>query len=212
MSEDPRPAARPRPSLLSWALWGAALVGVAAVLYIIVQSSSKPEAPKVATVPVAEAPPLKPLAEKLARPGKPTPPPDYAFFDEAGKPVKLADFKGKVVVANVWATWCAPCKNEMPTLAKAAAAYKGQPVAFVVVSIDKPEAAAQARLFIAQNDPLKFYNDPEAKLIFKLDPPAQGAPTTLIYGKDGLERVRVNGEADWTSPEARALIDDALKG
>ena len=69
---------------------------------------------------------------------------------------------------------------------------------------------AKAKLFIAQNDPLKFYHDRAMKLIFKIN--GQGAPTTVIYGKDGLERARVSGDADWTSPEARALIDKALAG
>ena len=209
MSENP--AGKPRRGLLTWALWGAALIGVAGVVYIMAQSSTNPEPPKVATVPVAEPAP-KPLAEKVSRPGAPTPPPDYTFRDEAGKPVKIADFKGKVVVVNVWATWCAPCKAEMPTLAKMAAAYKGKPVQFVALSIDKPEAAAQAKLFIAGHEPLTFYNDPESKIIFKFSPPAEGAPTTIIYGKDGLERSRVSGEADWTSPEARAILDEALAG
>jgi len=205
MSENPPGKTRLGP--LGWALWGAALIGVAALIYIIAQSSTKP-APQVAEGPIA--PKVKPLAEKLTHPTEPTPPPDYVFYDQAGKPVRIADFKGKVVLVNVWATWCAPCKAEMPTLAKMAAAYKGKPVEFVALSIDKPEAAAQAKLFIAGHEPLKFYNDPESKIVFKFRPPAEGAPTTIIYGKDGLEKSRVTGEADWTSPEARAVLDQAL--
>jgi thiol-disulfide isomerase/thioredoxin len=206
MSENP--AGKPRLGLLGWALWGAALIGVAGVVYIMAQSSTNP-APKVSTGPAAAAP-LRPLAEKVSRPGQPAPPPDYAFLDETGKPVKIADFKGKVVVVNLWATWCAPCKAEMPTLAKMAASYRGKPVEFVALSIDNPDAAAKARLFIAANAPLKFFNDPDGKIIFKVSPPAQGAPTTIIYGKDGLETSRVSGEADWTSAEAHALVDEAL--
>jgi thiol-disulfide isomerase/thioredoxin len=210
MSEDPaagEKTAKPRLGPLTWALWGAAILGVAAVLYIMAQSSTKP--PEVVVGPVP-APAVKPLADKLTRPTEPTPSPDYVFYDEAGKPMKIADLKGKVVVMNIWATWCAPCKAEMPTLAKLAAAYKGKDVEVVTVSIDKPEAGAQAKLFIAQNDPLKFYHDREAKLIFKLSPPAEGAPVTVIYGKDGLETARVSGEADWMGKDARALIDEAL--
>ncbi len=124
--------------------------------------------------------------------------------------MKIADLKGKVVVMNVWATWCAPCKVEMPTLAKLAAAYEGKPVVVAPISIDTPEAAQKARLFIAQNAPLQFYHDREMKLPFKIN--AQGAPTTVIYGKDGLEIARVAGEADWAGAEARALIDKALAG
>ena len=205
MSESPEAPAKPKGRLLTWATVGVAVVGAAVAVYIIGQSSTK-TAPVVASVPVAKSD----FAEKLSTPTEPTPAPDYVFNDAAGKPVKIADFKGKVVVLNAWATWCAPCKTEMPTLAKLAAAYKGQPVEVVVVSIDEPEKAAQAALFIAQNDPLKFYHDPAKKILFRLN--GQGAPTTVIYGKDGLEQARVSGDADWTSPEARALVDRALAG
>jgi thiol-disulfide isomerase/thioredoxin len=190
--------------VLAWALGVAALVGVAVGLYIIVQSSTK-TAPEVATVPVPEK---TSFASKLKLPTAPTPAPDYAFYDASGKALKVADFKGKVVVMNIWATWCAPCKLEMPTLAKLQAAYAGKPVEVVAISIDTPEAAAKASLFIAQNAPLKFYHDREMKLPFKVGAP--GAPTTIIYGKDGLETARVAGEADWTGAEARALVDKAL--
>eukprot|EP01035_Chromulina_nebulosa_P000341 gene341-491_t len=63
----------------------------------------------------------KPLSEKVQWASEPKPAPDHTFFDSAGKPMKVADLKGKVVVLNIWATWCAPCVAEMPTLDKAAA-------------------------------------------------------------------------------------------
>ena len=204
-------SAKPRRGLLAWALWGVAVFGGAAVLYIIVQASTKSGAERAAPAAAQSAATAgKGLTEKLTRPAAPTPSPDYVFYDEAGKPVKIADLKGKVVVMNVWATWCAPCKVEMPTLAKLQAAYAGKPVEVVTVSIDSVEDATKARLFIAQNDPLKFYHDREAKIPWALKPAALGAPTTVIYGKDGLERARIAGEADWSGPEARALVDEAL--
>jgi thiol-disulfide isomerase/thioredoxin len=201
---------------LTWALRGAALLGVAAVLYIIAQASSKPEPPQVSTGPKApaeaEAGPGagKTLMSKwdVANAGQPAT--DYVFYNEAGKPTKIADFKGKVVVMNVWATWCAPCKIEMPTLAKLQAAYDDKPVEVVAVSIDSESAGVEAKLFIAKNAPLKFYHDREMKLPFRTTPPIPGAPTTIIYGKDGLELGRVAGEADWSGAEARALVDKAL--
>ncbi|MEO8115465.1 MAG: TlpA disulfide reductase family protein, partial [Phenylobacterium sp.] len=131
-------------------------------------------------------------------------------YDAAGKPLKLADLKGKVVVLNLWATWCAPCKIEMPTLARLQAAYAGRPVAVMVVSIDKPEALAQAKAFIAAQAPLAFYNDPAAKLPWALKPAATGMPTTVIYGKDGFERGRVSGPAGWDGADAKAVIDRVL--
>jgi thiol-disulfide isomerase/thioredoxin len=201
MSEGPEAAIKPKRSILTWALVGAALVGVAAVLYIIASASTKPMPP---------APAASSFASKLSTPDQPLPSPDYAFYDADGKAMKIADLKGKVVVMNIWATWCAPCVTEMPTLAKLQAAYAGKPVEVVTVSIDSESSTAKARLFIAQHAPLKFYHDREMKLPFRLAPPAPGAPTTVIYGKDGLEVARVAGEADWSGPEARALIDKAL--
>jgi thiol-disulfide isomerase/thioredoxin len=206
-------AARPRGRLLRWALWGAALIGVAAVIYIIAQASTKPAAPGVAAGPVA-APPAEThdVAAKLEHPADGQAPPAYAFVDAQGKKVTPADFKGQVVVMNLWATWCAPCKIEMPTLAKLQQAYAGKPVKVVAVSIDKAEALAEAKAFIAGNAPLAFYNDPDAKLPWALKPAATGMPTTLILGKDGLERGRISGEADWSGPGAKAVIDKALAG
>jgi len=203
-------AARPRGGVLTWALWGAAAIGVAAVVYIIAQSSTKPAtqgpaAPAVATV-------THDVAKKLEHPADGTRPPAYAFVDASGKKLTAADFKGKVVVMNLWATWCAPCKLEMPTLAQLAKAYAGKPVAVVAVSIDKADALPEAKAFIAGHAPLAFYNDPEAKLPWALKPPAGGMPTTLILGKDGLERGRISGEADWSGPGARQLIDKLLAG
>lgn len=204
MSEGPQASDKPKGGrLLPLTLGALALVGVAGAVYIIAQSSTKPP-PAVATGPL----PPTPLADKVSRPEAPTPAPDYAFRDATGKEIRIADLKGKVVVLNAWATWCGPCKTEMPTLAKLAKAYEGKPVEVVAVSIDTPEKAQAAALFIAQNSPLKFYHDPAMKILFRIN--GQGAPTTVIYGKDGLEKSRVSGEADWTSKEAHALVDEAL--
>lgn len=212
MSEGPQAPAKPKRGLLGWALWGVALVGVAGVVYIIAQASSNP-APVVHTeVAEPNAPPAESFTQKFELAETPGVPPDHVFFNEAGKPMKIADLKGKVVVMNIWATWCGPCKVEMPTLAKLQAAYAGKPVEVVAVSIDDMDDAAKARLFIAANAPLKFYHDREMKLAFKLSPPAPGMPTTVIYGKDGKEIGRLPGEADWSGAEARAVIDKALGG
>jgi thiol-disulfide isomerase/thioredoxin len=199
-----------------------AAVGIGAVLYVIVSASAKPNptrdlidlrhgAMKKLEVPGYK----KPIDMRMPSrdPGKsppPSPAPDIAIVGPNGKPMKIADLKGQVVVLNLWATWCAPCKVEMPTLAKLQAAYKGKPVEVVAVSIDSADDAAKATLFIAQNEPLKFYHDREMKMPFVLKPVAPGAPTTVIYGKDGLEVGRVAGEADWSGDDVKAVIDQAL--
>ena len=214
MSENS--AAKPRGRVLTWALWGAALIGVAAVVYIIAQSSRTPPQPQVASGPAgisaggAAAPETHDVAKLLAHPADGQPAPDYAFKDANGKKVTPADFKGKVVVLNLWATWCAPCQIEMPMLARLAKDYAGKPVAVVPVSIDKPEEVAAAKAFIAKNAPLSFYSDAEAKLPWALKPQATGMPTTLILDKHGLERGRVSGQADWDAPGAKAVIDKVL--
>jgi thiol-disulfide isomerase/thioredoxin len=196
--------ARPKGGFLKWALWGAALIGVAAVLYIIVQASIKPhQETSVTAVARGEM-------KKLIAPAEATVAPTHVFHDAAGKPVRATDFRGKVLVLNLWATWCPPCVAEMPTLAKLATAYAGQPVAVVAVSVDTPADADKAQAFIAQHPPLAFYSDPEMKLPFALKPPAAGMPTTVIYGADGLERARLSGGADWSGADARAVIDQVL--
>jgi thiol-disulfide isomerase/thioredoxin len=199
------PAARSRGGILRLALWSAALVGVAAVVYIMGQSLTKP-----ADVAAPAAPVEKSFSEKLEILADAGPAPDLAFRNDKGKDVRLADFKGRVVVMNLWATWCAPCVTEMPTLAALQKAYAGKPVDVVAISIDSDAAAAKARLFIAGNDPLAFYHDPSKKLPFQLKPAAAGMPTTVIYGADGVERGRLSGEADWSGPEARAFLDKLL--
>ena len=75
------------------------------------------------------------------------------------------------------------------------------------VSFDKgDDAIAKARAFMATHPPLALYNDPNGKLPFALKPPAVGAPTTVIYGKDGTERGRLSGGADWSGADAQAVI------
>lgn len=204
MSQAPEETSKPKSNLLKGALWGVALLGVAAVVYIMAQASINPR----------QTTSLKSLAKgemaKLIFPAEAGPAPATSFQDADGKPVRLADFKGKVVVVNMWATWCGPCVIEMPTLAKLAAAYEGQPVAVVAVSVDGERDAEKARLFIAKHAPLVFYRDPKLKLPYDFKPAAVGMPTTVIFGKDGVERARLAGGADWAGPEARAVIDKVL--
>ena len=207
-STGDEPVVKPRSGVLTGALWGVAIVGVAGVLYIIAQSSTK-TAPR-GTPGAAATAVQKSFVAKVQIPAEPRPAPDYTFYDSAGKAVRIADFKGKVVVMNIWATWCAPCVAEMPTLAKLKAVYAGKDVEVVAVSIDSETSAAKARLFIARHEPLAFFHDREMKLPFKIN--AAGAPTTVIYGRDGMEKARVAGEADWSGTDARALVDEALTG
>lgn len=156
---------------------------------------------------------LKPLAtdgmSKMAVLDKPAAAPVDPIEGADGKPLTIADMKGKVVVLNLWATWCAPCRKEMPTLAQLQSAYAGKPVVIAAVSTDKDDDIAKARAFVGEHKPLAFYHVATA-WAFGLAPPVQGFPTTLIFDKSGRERARVEGEADWSSVQARAVIDALL--
>ena len=195
---------KPKGGLLKLALWGVAGIGIAAVLYIIGQASLNPR----------QEMGLKSLAKgemaKLTLPAQAGVAPVTSFLNSEGNLTRVADFKGKVVVLNIWATWCGPCILEMPTLAKLAGAYAGQPVAVVAVSMDGEREADKARTFIARNAPLVFYRDPKLKLPYDLKPSTSAMPTTVIYGKDGVERGRILGPAEWSGKDAKAVIDKLL--
>ena len=194
-----------RPDLIRWAILVVALIGAAAVLYVIGSASFKPK----------QAADLSDLRRgalvKLVVATPPTPAPQTPFTDEAGRTVRLSDFKGEVVVMNLWASWCAPCKEEMPTLARLQAVYAAQPVKVVAISVDRDSDLNLARADIAANPPLKLYRDPGYKVAFGLQPRAQGFPTTVIFDRKGVERARLSGAADWSSPEARALVERLLR-
>ncbi len=197
-------AAKPRPRLFGKVLWGVAALGVAAVVYIIGQASTNPDASRG----------MRAFAKgemaALQTPKDPRPAPVTTIYDPDGQPVRLGDFRGEVVVLNLWATWCPPCVAEMPTLAALAKHYEGQPVRVLAVSIDRPTEIDKARAFIGQHAPLAFYSDPNMKLAFDLIPPAPGMPTTVIYGTDGIERARLSGGADWGGEDAKAVVDHVL--
>ena len=133
----------PKAIPLKWALRGVAVLGVAGIVYIIAQASINPQRETN----------LKSLATgemaKFVTPVEAAPAPVNSFQDPTGAPKRIADFKGKVTVVNLWATWCGPCVIEMPTLAKLAADYQGQPVEVVAVSVDRPADAEKARAFSA---------------------------------------------------------------
>ena len=115
-----------------------------------------------------------------------------------------------MAVVNLWATWCAPCKIEMPTLAALAEHYKGRDdVAVVTISMDVDKAVPEARAFIAEHPPLAYYADPKFQLPFEF--PGKGAmPQTILLDRRGQVRAVLTGEADWASAEAKALVEALL--
>ena len=135
--------------------------------------------------------------------------PSLPFDDAAGKPVDLSRFRGKVVVVNLWATWCGPCVTEMPTLAALQKHYADKDLVVVPISVDRKTSIQDVKSFIDVHPPLSVYNDSSFSIPMKLQ--VRGLPTTIIYDREGREVARVKGEAIWDSPEALALIDHLLK-
>ncbi len=134
---------------------------------------------------------------------------NMAFLNRDRKPVHLADFKGQVVVLNLWATWCAPCRFEMPTLAKLQASYANKGVKVIPLSGDGEEKFADVESFIDVQEPLEVYADPDLiSKTAKLN--VAGLPATLILDKQGREVARLDGEASWDTPEVKALMDKLL--
>lgn len=136
--------------------------------------------------------------------------PAYVFKTREGADATFAQFRGKVVVVNLWAMWCAPCRTEMPTLARLAEAYAGQDLVVLPINVDATtDGLADARSFIDVHEPLPLYSDMKFQLPFEL--PGEGKmPQTVILDRKGRIRASFSGEADWASPEARALMDALL--
>jgi thiol-disulfide isomerase/thioredoxin len=148
------------------------------------------------------------MAALLVRP-KPLDLPDLAFVDGTQRPTTLADWRGKVVLLNIWATWCVPCRDEMPALDKLETKLGGKDFEVVAVNIDKgaPEKPAFFLKEVGATH-LGLYTDPTGKLFSTVK--TVGMPTTLVIDRNGKEIGRLIGPADWASPEALALIAAAI--
>ena len=143
--------------------------------------------------------------EKLVLHDAPRPRLTTSFRDEYGNSVEIADFGGRIVVLNFWATWCPPCRAEMPSLDRLSAAVARDEIEVVTLSTDRggPEVV---REFFDDNriENLEIYNDRANKL------PRQaailGLPVTLILDRQGREIGRVTGDAEWDSASALAIL------
>ena len=129
--------------------------------------------------------------------------PELVFEDGAGRTRSLADFRGKLVVLNLWATWCAPCREEMPALDRLQAQLGGPRFEVLALSVDQ-QGATLARKFFTEVGvrSLGLYVDPSAQAAFKLG--AVGLPSTLLVDGTGREIGRHIGAAKWDSPEVLA--------
>ena len=136
--------------------------------------------------------------------------PALKFVDAKGEAKTLTDWRGKVVVLNLWATWCAPCRKEMPDLDKLQAELGGPKFEVVALGVDRGGVKA-AEKFLQQvgNKSLALYVDPTAKLATELR--VIGLPATLLIDAEGREIGRLLGPADWASEDAKKLVKSVMK-
>lgn len=163
-------------------------------------------APSNESVPAAEAGPVK----GVDRSHKGAPAPAANFHDPDGREISLAEFKGTPVLVNLWATWCAPCVKELPTLDKLAASHRddGQ-LGVIAISQDSgPQASVEAFLAKLSVNDLAAYHDPKMSFSGSLGPDLV-LPTSILYDSGGKEVWRYVGDLDWTGPEAAKLLSEA---
>jgi thiol-disulfide isomerase/thioredoxin len=179
----------------------------------IVAGAALVAAGTVATLALRRKPPVfTPVAEPAVRllgisslvPTEPAAAlPDFSFTDATGGTHSLAEFAGKGVVLNLWATWCVPCVAELPSLAALAAKLSG--VVVLPLSTDRGGAPVVQKFYASHGIAgLGVWLDPKGAAAEALH--ARGLPTTLLIDRQGRERARLEGGADWASAEAVAAI------
>ncbi len=139
----------------------------------------------------------------------PKPLPDIRFQDAGGRTLGLSDFRGKVVVLNVWATWCGPCRREMPTLDRLQAALGGADFQVIALSIDR-KGLDVVRKFYGEIGirHLAMHIDSSGNAARELG--ALGLPTTLLIDRAGREIGRLVGPAEWDAPDMTDFIRQRL--
>ena len=209
---DQKPAPRKRQgrTVIILAALAAAALG-AAVLYGMGPGGSKDEAACPAAKAVAAR--LAPLAEgevaALNVDKNPKPAVDISFSGADGKKLTLADFRGRNVLLNLWATWCVPCRSEMPALDRLQAKLGGKDFEVVAVNIDTSRLdRPKAFLADAGVKSLKSYADSSADAFetLRVAGKALGLPTSLLIGPDGCELAVMAGPAQWDSPDAVKVV------
>jgi thiol-disulfide isomerase/thioredoxin len=140
--------------------------------------------------------------------------PDLAFEDAEGKPRKLSDWRGKTVLLNLWATWCVPCRKEMPALDELQGKLGGKDFEVVAVNIDTRDPEKPKNFLKEANlTRLGYFADQKAKVFqdLKTVGRALGMPTSVLVDAQGCEIGTIAGPAEWASEDALKLIKAAVK-
>lgn len=181
--------------------------------------------PNASNSSVAECRAAKAIAERLALLARgeiaafnaasaPAPAPDLAFKGPDGAPKTLSDFRENTVLLNLWATWCAPCRQEMPALDRLQAELGGKNFEVVAVNIDTRNLdRPKTWLTEAGVKNLAYYADPQAKVFHDLKRAGKvvGLPITLLIDRQGCELGVLAGPAAWDSPDALKLVRAAAE-
>ncbi len=160
---------------------------------------------------------LKPLAQgevaALTMASQPLRVPDLAFDDASGKRRKLSEFRGRTLLVNLWATWCVPCRKEMPALDQLQAKLGGPKFEVVAINIDTRDPE-KPKAFLKDGDltHLSYFYDNSAKVFqdLKAAGRALGMPTSMLVDSSGCEIATIAGPAEWASGDAIKLITAAL--
>jgi len=223
MTDAERPGSKLPARTAALAALVAASVGFAAIYVTLGHSDNAARAPTAGAAPAeAEANAGQPAAgEGASAPGRselaafvlrkePEVLPEIKFLDAEGRERTLADWRGKTVLLNLWATWCLPCRKEMPALDRLQATLGSDQFQVVAISVDRTGLTGAKKFLEETKTPnLGVYADPTARLASTLR--AAGLPATLLIDKEGRELGRLLGPAEWDGEAARRLIQSALR-
>jgi peroxiredoxin len=136
--------------------------------------------------------------------------PDFTLKDLNGQEVQLSSLKGKVVLVNFWATWCPPCREEIPSMMKLNQAMQGKPFQMLAISIDEGGKEDVERYFKKQGVSLPALLDSDGKVAKRYG--TTGVPETFVLNTKGLIVKKVIGPMDWASPQVVAALDEMTAG
>jgi len=197
----------------------AAIIGTVAGVYVSLAiygkdtGSTDTACADTAAVAALVAPLVKGDVAAFTLADRPEPLSEIAFKDPAGADTSVGAFAGKTLLVNLWATWCVPCRTEMPTLDALAADLGGDDFAVLAINIDLGDNhRAKAFLEEIEVGNLDFYSDSTSTVFSDLKKRglAFGLPVTLLLDENGCRIGSLNGPAEWDSQDAKAMIGAAI--